>query len=306
MKKVAIYGTGDSASALLDELGDSVCVQCFFETEPRKSSFSGKPVFGVEILEDNIEHLYVASMFYPEIFELLQKKGFPMQKVSAVIAHRDDPRFGTIRIDALDVISKLDEYIKFRSEILKVEKFVTDSRPLVFSNRLDHLLFAFSHAPRPGLLLEFGVYRGESLLHLARNADSEIWGFDSFEGFGDGSIWASVESGVRKDLSLPDELLNYPYLVKGFFHDTLPQWLSDRNEEKISFVHYDAGHYEAARFVLKTIKPQLADGCVILFDELVPSPTELRCNEFDALVDEYQSAFKVISRSSQSVAVVVR
>lgn len=305
MKKVAIYGTGGSAQALLEEIGDEVNVVQFVETTPTKSQFRGRPVRSVDDLTDDVDQLYIASMFFPEIMELLLDKGFPIKKVQIAIALRDDPRYGTIRLSSSSVVKKISEYRLFRQEIERIRAFVESKDPLHFKNRLDHLLYAFSQAPITGALLEFGVYRGESLLHLATNTDRKLWGFDSFAGFADDVAWKYAETPEREELALPEELVCYPFLVKGFFEESLPHWMTAHDQQKIAFVHYDAGHYDTAKFVLKTLRPRLEAGCVIVFDEFIPSPIELRADEFDALNDEYGSGYEILSVCEWAVAVRV-
>ena len=62
---------------------------------------------------------------------------------------------------------------------------------LVRPDRLALLSFAFSRAPKEGLVLEFGVEKGASLRHLASLTPRMVHGFDSFEGLpGD---WAGTK-----------------------------------------------------------------------------------------------------------------
>ena len=219
------------------------------------------------------------------------------------VAHLDDPRFGPIRIPAKDVADELDKYIEFRKTINDINKLVFDQNPLIFNNRLDHLTYAYSHSPINTTLLEFGVYRGESLLHLARISSLPVWGFDSFSGFSEGSPWIDSENMSRVHVDLPNELKDYKYLVKGYFQDTLVPWLKNNNVQKIGFVHYDAGHYEATRFVLDKIEKYLIIGSILVFDEFVPSQSELTASEFKALSDTYDGKYKILSKCGTSVSI---
>lgn len=306
MKKVAIYGTGSSAVALQKELGENVLIECFYETTPQNTSFDGKPVYGPDDLKADVDELYVASMYYPDIIDLLVQKSFPMDKVTVAVAHRDDPRFGTMRLTGESVLPKLPEYKAFKARIRDIEGKVEKGTTVNFFNRLDHLVFALSHAPENGHILEFGVYRGESLLHLAAVSQRPIWGFDSFCGFAEGSIWNQVQSNARDKSAIPQNLETYNYLVPGYFEDTLDQWLNAQGNKDIAFIHYDAGHYDTAKFVLSHLQNYLKKGSIIVFDEFIPSPTELRANEYEALVDVLSDRFALLSRAGQSVAVQIK
>ena len=225
-KTIAIYGTGSSADDLLVEITENENLICFYETSPIKKFHKGLPVFSLDEIDETIDEIFIASIFYPEIIEKLVEKNIPIGFTVAV-AHLDDPRFGPIRIPAKDVADELDKYIEFRKTINDINKLVFDQNPLIFNNRLDHLTYAYSHSPINTTLLEFGVYRGESLLHLARISSLPVWGFDSFSGFSEGSPWIDSENMSRVHVDLPNELKDYKYLVKGYFQDTLVPWLKE-------------------------------------------------------------------------------
>ena len=74
-----------------------------------------------------------------------------------------------------------------RRATLAAADFVTTRMPdaLYCGSKLDLLSFALKQAP-PGLALEFGVFKGTTINHLARQApDGHFFGFDSFAGLRD-------------------------------------------------------------------------------------------------------------------------
>lgn len=140
--------------------------------------------------------------------------------------------------------------------------------PLVLS-RLNELKLALNLAPA-GLALEFGVFKGTSLRHLAATfPDRRFTGFDSFEGLpepwvrNDDSTYEAGHFAVEKLPLVPPNT----ELVKGFFDQTLPGWLA-RNDGPVGFVHIDCDLYGGAIFVLQSLTERLANGAVIVFDEL--------------------------------------
>ncbi len=119
----------------------------------------------------------------------------------------------------------------------------------LFEQRLD--------ASRPVVVLEFGVYRGESLRAFAAlhgHADSRFFGFDSFEGLPED--WAfhwkrgAFDQGGHAPL-VSDERISF---VKGWFNQTLgpflracSEWFDPRFQR---VVHFDADLYSSTLFVL--------------------------------------------------------
>jgi hypothetical protein len=61
-------------------------------------------------------------------------------------------------------------------------------------------------------------------------------------------------------------------LIKGWFDQTLPDFLIQHPGKKVSFVHVDCDLYSSTKFVLDTLKDLLVPGCVLVFDELVNYP----------------------------------
>lgn len=304
--KYSVWGTGSSAADLLSDLGDEGQLVEFIETRPKLLKFRGKRVASPSTYSWQIDKLYVASMYYPEIIRLLADQGFPLEKIQISISHRDDPRFGPAKIDALDVYPLLQEYELHSKTIIEINEELGGLSLPAFTTRLEHLSKALDAAPSEGLVLEFGVYRGESLFHLARNCARPVWGFDSFAGFNashQNAQWL-FDSSSRRTVVMPTELLSYPYLIRGFFEETLDSFINFHAGQGISLVHYDAGSYEAAVFVLNKLIKLFLPTAVIVFDEFVPTPTDLEAAEYRAFKEIlYPQGWRPISRSGDSVAV---
>ena len=308
MKKTfAIYGTGSSAESLLKGITEDKKLICFYETYPNKKIHKGLPVLGIEDIDESIDEIFIASIFYIEIIEMLIKKNILLKNFTVVDDTLDNPRYGPKRIPAINVANNLKKYFKFRKTIDFVKNMVDAQKPLVFTNRLDHLTYAYSHAPENSTLVEFGVYKGESLFHLAKISNLPVWGFDSFDGWKEESSSINIENINRPEVALTNSLKDYEYLVEGYFEDSLIPWIKANNIQKIGFVHYDAGIYEAAKCVLKKIESHLVVGSIIVFDEFIPVLTSLQMSEFQALNEVYNGKYKILSKcdvgSSTSVTI---
>ena len=303
--KIIIYGTGTSAQSYYDEFGKKEKVIFFYETNPSKDFFNSLPVkkFPDKPIEE-YDYLIIASMFYPEILELVLKNGFPISKIKIATTHKDDPRFGVLMIDPNNVSKNLDKYKIFSKEIEKLKSFVDIQKPKVISDRFLHLKYCFERSPKEGMVIEFGVYKGETLKYLTSLSKKPVWGFDSFCGALEGSSW-----DLRDDRKTPKKISNYletyKHLKIGYFHDTLPRWIKENNKDKISFIHYDAGDYDAAHFVLKNTLPKMQKNAIIVFDEFISSPTELNLSEYKAFIETCMFKYKIISRSSSSVGIQI-
>lgn len=150
--------------------------------------------------------------------------------------------------------------------------------------------------PIHGIVVEFGVRWGQNLalfstfrnLYEPHNYSRKIVGFDTFEGFpsistqdgmfpssqvGAYSVTPDYESYLDDLLATHERLAPRSHLkkfelVKGDVRDTLPAYLESHPETIISFAYFDMDIYEPTKFCLEMIKPYLAKGSVIGFDEL--------------------------------------
>lgn len=135
--------------------------------------------------------------------------------------------------------------------------------------------------PLPGIALEFGVYRGRSLRHAARQQRTrKFYGFDSFEGLPpDGRGDWQIDFATT---DLPKVPANCR-LIPGWFADTLPMFLRG-DDSGIAFVGIDCDVYSSAREVLFGLAERLRPGTILYFDELINYDTFL-WNEMLALFE---------------------
>jgi hypothetical protein len=108
------------------------------------------------------------------------------------------------------------------------------------------------------LLLEFGVWKGDSTRHfvtLNRSARSLFYGFDSFEGLPED--WRGM-TAQRFDVggALPQIDDDRVTFVKGWFRDTLPPLLDsleEKSEGRAVIVHFDADLFSSTLYLLFTL-----------------------------------------------------
>jgi hypothetical protein len=139
-----------------------------------------------------------------------------------------------------------------------------------FRTGLELMRDALSHADvNEGLMCEFGVATGWSVNFIAEHVRQKVYGFDSFEGlpqhwhsgFGKGSFAQKTLPHVRENV----------VLVKGLFHETLPDFLKDFRGDA-TFLHVDCDLYSSTKTVFSLMRDRIKPGCVIVFDEYFNYP----------------------------------
>ncbi|MDR1373060.1 MAG: class I SAM-dependent methyltransferase [Dysgonamonadaceae bacterium] len=115
-----------------------------------------------------------------------------------------------------------------------------------------------------GLILEFGVFSGKTINHIASRVQQTVYGFDSFEGLPE--RWRDgFSTGHFQVTHLPKVRQNV-ILIKGWFDQTLPSFLAE-HVEPISFLHIDCDLYSSTKTVFELCANRIHSGTVIVFDE---------------------------------------
>jgi O-methyltransferase len=139
-------------------------------------------------------------------------------------------------------------------------------------------------AERNVLYLEFGVYRGDATRYwsrLLRNTESQLHGFDSFEGLPED--WIGVDFKGRFSAGGQAPQIDDPRVrfFKGWFNQTLPDYKLPPHEELILIL--DADLYSSTIFVLNTLENAIVPGTYLYFDEFSHRYEERRAfDEFQA------------------------
>lgn len=152
-----------------------------------------------------------------------------------------------------------------------------------FRKKKKLLSYALSKVEVEGKYLEFGVWKGNTINHIATKRPNEtIYGFDSFEGLPED--WqATYPKGYFKVDSLPAVKQNVK-LIKGWFDETLPKFLKEQGDFKVAFIHNDSDLYSSTKTMFNCLKNHIQNGTVIVFDELLNYPG-WEDNEYKALTE---------------------
>lgn len=156
----------------------------------------------------------------------------------------------------------------------------------------------------PGEIVECGVFKGASLIRFAMfreifgdSSSKELIGFDAFGEFPVPEFEPDKER--RKEFieeagseSISIDQLNEVFanknigncdLIKGDVNDTIPEYVEENPELRISLLNIDIDVYEATKKILEEFYPRLVPGGVLLFDDYGKFPGETKA------VDEYFS-----------------
>ena len=123
-----------------------------------------------------------------------------------------------------------------------------------------------------GLVLEFGVYSGTTVNHIANSSGWRIDAFDSFEGLPE--TWRDgYEKGKFARGKLP-EVADNVCLHVGLFDNSLPEFLNslENSNLPIKYLHIDSDLYSSAKTIFDQLGNRIVAGSVIVFDEYFNYP----------------------------------
>lgn len=180
-----------------------------------------------------------------------------------------------------------------------------------FSDKYKQFDYVFDFVPSDGCILEFGVFKGRTINHIARHFKSDtIYGFDSFEGLPEN--WQFSKTIVRNKNRfrvhhLP-EVKDNVQLIKGWFKDTIDEWLTTPRQN-IKLLHIDSDLYSSCKTVLTKLNKLIVPNTVIVFDELLEGNnySNWQEHEWKALNEwrlEYNREIEVISRTERYQAAI--
>ncbi len=149
--------------------------------------------------------------------------------------------------------------------------------------------------PVKGSIVEFGVYRGFSLMAWAKlsamlepeNLTRRIYGFDTFEGFRrvqekDQSTFKATEEGELSSNSYEELLelireydadrflghIGKVELIPGDITKTVPEFVQARQHLLVSLLFLDCDLYEPTKVAIEQFLPRMPKGAILAFDEL--------------------------------------
>ena len=168
---------------------------------------------------------------------------------------------------------------------------IIENIPNIHTYPLTYVFEIMKLKQKPNTLwLEFGVASGNTINYISRFANEKVYGFDSFQGlpekWRDGFERGAFSSGGELPL-----VRDNVELIKGWFDETLLPFTKIHNE-KVSFLHLDADLYSSTKYILDTLKNNLDEDCIVVFDELVNYPG------FDGDTGELKAFYEFVNENN--------
>lgn len=122
-----------------------------------------------------------------------------------------------------------------------------------------------------GCILEFGVFKGDSLRNVMNaklNKGRKVFGFDSFEGLPEDWSGTVCNKGFfSTEGNIP--VIEGVKFYKGWFENSIAEYLNDNKNQIISVLHVDCDLYSSTKTVLYSLNEFIVPGTIICFDEWV-------------------------------------
>lgn len=196
-----------------------------------------------------------------------------------------------------------------RNAVSETAAYVRDRMDKVPALRSAHdlLRWAAKHCyNQEGLVLEFGVWKGDSLKVIGNIFDQTVYGFDSFQGLPED--WRTGIAAGSFALDRPPRVPSNVELIIGWFSETLDEFLAT-HPAQIKFLHIDCDLYSSTLDVLNRCVERLTAGSIIVFDEYFNYPNwqEGEFRAFQEVIAAHQINYRYIGYvgSNEQVAVEV-
>lgn len=177
-----------------------------------------------------------------------------------------------------------------------------------FKNRKDLFKHCLDAVSVPGMYLEFGTYKGNSINIMAKYLpQQQFYGFDSFEGLPENWTPGCRKGAFSLRGKLPIVRKNVT-LVKGFFEVSLPAFVAQHKDEKLAFIHIDCDLYSSTKTILELLQPNIVVGTIICFDEYYNYSDwqDAEYKAFSEFATQYNIGFKYIGYIRLGAQVAVR
>lgn len=245
-------------------------------------------------LKEALSLLYQASSVDPSnnIFKFFIK-------LITEYGHKNDPLIRKTEINLStfeDLSADLESWIFIKK---------SGNNPTLFGTDKSMIKFAIDHALIDGLTMEFGVYNGKSIRHIASLTSDLVHGFDSFEGIPE--PWHDEPAGSYSAQGKLPMVPSNVRLYKGWFDETIPPFLEAHSGD-IKFINVDCDLYSSTKTIFDLISDRIVSGTIILFDEFIGYPTwkEDEFKAFHEAVTRYEWNYKILCFSFVTKQVAIK
>lgn len=307
METIVVWGAGHLAKLFLEQMSHHYNV--LFIVEGRDGGAIPRELSGVKVVSKKEylsskwpdHHLMICSTFFGEICSELMDRGLSTDTIEIAIA----ADYKVTVAKAVDLNPSLDVYIKGQKICRDFyEKQKSNREVITFTKdtaQFDLLKYGFELVEKPGLNLEFGVFKGDSIRFLGGLSGQKVYGFDSFVGLPEDYVAGYSEGTFDQGGKIPEAPENVSFF-KGWFEETLPTFLAE-NPGPAGFLHMDADLYSSTIYVLNQLKDRIQKGTIIVFDEynFFLDPTFAEKTAFEEFTAENNINCEIIGQTIHSV-----
>jgi hypothetical protein len=220
----------------------------------------------------------------------------------SLISHRFPSAYNLVLSINLQELNCMNMTLKMRGKITNCSQPNETINPFEYENlfyhtsdpsRLAKLIAHYELYKKiinlPGHVVECGVFKGTSFIRwctfreiLEVQNSRKIIGFDIFGNFPSSENFSKADlafvkffnenEGVGFNINVLDEILRYKKfinyeLVKGDIIKTIPEYIENHQELRISLLHIDVDVYDPTISALGNLYDRVVSGGVIIFDD---------------------------------------
>ena len=154
--------------------------------------------------------------------------------------------------------------------------------------------------------LEFGVFEGAAIKRwseLNKNPDSRFYGFDSFKGLPEDLNSIKKKGSFNVNGKIPEIEDRRVEFIKGWFHESLPQFLKSYRKPNKLVIHIDADLYSSTLFCLTKLDEFILKDTIVIFDEFYDLLHEFLA--FHDYTKSYYKNWEIVALTNKCVQVAV-
>jgi hypothetical protein len=129
------------------------------------------------------------------------------------------------------------------------------SKAMIFNTREELWNYCIERIPslqtKSEIIVEFGVWKGESINFFAKKTNARIYGFDSFEGLEEDWNGTSLSKNFFSTSGKLPKCEKNVKLFKGWFTETVPDFVYNLKSSQVKILHMDADTYKPTAYVFK-------------------------------------------------------
>ena len=210
-----------------------------------------------------------------------------LERLNSMFEDKESIKTG--KLQSFEEIDLLLKDIKIK-ELKEPQKF----------NGMNSVQFATTKIdPAYSVVLEFGVWKGDSLRLIREELDPvkyHVCAFDSFEGLPEDWTNTELKKGFFSTGGIIPPIEDVKF-YKGWFKNTIPKYLKDIEanteieDKTIALLHVDCDLYSSTKTIFKYLHPYIKKGTIIVFDDWFYHGEEIAPYQNKKYADGEQKAF---------------